>query len=404
MIYKRIFGLLAVLIATIFLLWPGGIQAEEKVTAYLFYGDGCPHCEKEIKYLDTLTEEFPELEIMKYEVWNNSGNARKFEKAVKKIGASNAGVPVLIIGDTAVNGYLSDSTHGAKIRQLVIVCSQSGCADIVGEVVGNKSDNNNDPDEPVFTEIPDTISLPFVGDIEVKSYSLPILTVIIGALDGFNPCAMWVLLFLISLLINMQNRNRMWALGVSFIVASAVVYFIFLAAWLNVFLYLGVARWLQIIIALVAMYTGYHHLRQYWKNRKGLVCEVTGSDKRQKTFNKLKGVVEQKSFWIALGGIVILAAVVNMVELLCSAGLPAVFTSILALSDIPTWQYYAYLVLYIVVFMLDDLVVFIIAMVTLKATGVSSGKYSRYSALIGGLIMFIIGVLFLFRPGLLMLG
>ena len=92
-----------------------------------------------------------------------------------------------------------------------------------------------------------------------------------------------------------------------------------------------------------------------------------------------------------------------MVELVCSAGLPAIYTQILSLSNLPTWQYYFYLGLYILIFMLDDLFVFFTAMFTLKAVGVES-KYARYSHLIGGVLMLVIGLLLLFKPEWLMFG
>ena len=105
----------------------------------------------------------------------------------------------------------------------------------------------------------------------------------------------------------------------------------------------------------------------------------------------------------ALAGIIALAVAVNLVELLCSAGLPVVFTQILALNNLPTWQYYAYLILYIFIFILDDLIVFILAMLTLKMTGLGN-KYARYSHLIGGAVMVIVGLLLIFKPEWLMFG
>ena len=244
-------------------------------------------------------------------------------------------------------------------------------------------------------EISEKIDLPFFGEVEVKSLSLPVLTIAIAALDGFNPCAMWVLLFLISLLLGMKNRKRMWILGSTFIVASGAVYFLFLSAWLKVILFYGMVIWLRIAIAAVAIASGIYHIREFWLNRSG--CKVTNDKKRQKIFAKLRAVTQRQEFWLALGGIILLAAAVNLVELVCSAGLPAVYTSVLGMSNLPGWQYYLYLILYIVVFMLDDLIVFFIAMTALRMVGISS-KYSRWSNLIGGIIILIIGVLLVLRP------
>ena len=223
-----------------------------------------------------------------------------------------------------------------------------------------------------------------------------------AALDGFNPCAMWVLIFLISLLLGMANRKRMWILGSAFILASAAVYFAFMVAWLNILLFLGLIIWIRIAIGLVALASGGYHLKEWWVNREAY-CKVTGSEKRQRIFARLKEITQNQKFYLALGGIILLAVAVNLVEAICSAGLPVVFTQILTLSNLSSFSYYAYILLYIFIFMLDDLLVFIIAMVTLKAVGVTS-RFSRASNLIGGIVILILGVLLILKPEWLMFG
>ena len=223
-----------------------------------------------------------------------------------------------------------------------------------------------------------------------------------GLLDGFNPCALWTLFFLISLLLGMNDRKRMWTLGVAFIVASASVYFIFMSAWLNLVLFLGIIIWVRLFIALLALFGGGYSIREFFINKTN-VCKVTGNEKRQKVFEKLRNIVKQNNLWIALGGIVLLAFLVNLVELICSAGLPAVFTQVLAMNNLSTWGYYSYILLYILFFMIDDLFVFFIAMITFKMTGITT-KYAKYSHLIGGVIMVVIGILLIFKPEWLMFG
>ncbi|MBU0572219.1 hypothetical protein KKH23_00940 [Patescibacteria group bacterium] len=248
----------------------------------------------------------------------------------------------------------------------------------------------------------ESLTLPILGTIQTANLSLPVLSVVIGLVDGFNPCAMWTLLFLISLLLGMKDRRRMWILGTTFIITSAFVYFLFLTAWLNFFLILGFVFWVRIAIGLVALGAGIYNLRDYYINRDG-ACKVTGDEKRKKTFDKLKNITHEKKFILAFGGIILLAFAVNLVELVCSAGLPAVYTQILSINDLPSGQYYLYILIYIFFFMIDDLFVFAIAMITLHAVGVQS-KYARLSRLIGGILMLIIGGLLLFKPEILMFG
>jgi len=244
--------------------------------------------------------------------------------------------------------------------------------------------------------------LPLLGEINAVSFSLPLLTIVMGALDGFNPCAMWTLLFLISLLLGMQDRKRMWILGVAFIFTSALVYFLFMSAWLNLILFLGLVVGVRIIIGGLALLGGGYNLKEFLFNRAG-GCRVAGDEKRQKVFQKIKIIIGQHSFWLALGGIILLAFAINLVELICSAGLPAVYAQVLALNKLTSWQYYLYILLYILFFMLDALFVFFVAMITLQMTGITT-KYTKYSRLIGGLLMLLIGLLLIFKPAWLMFG
>ena len=250
--------------------------------------------------------------------------------------------------------------------------------------------------------LPKTISLPIFGEIDIKTWSLPLLTIVIGTIDGFNPCAMWVLLFLISLLLGMKDKKRMWILGSSFIVASALVYFLFLAAWLNLFLFLGFIVWVRYAIGAVAVGSGIYHLKEWWSNRNA-TCRAVNETKREKIMSSLRKVTEQKMFWLALVGIISIAMAVNLVELVCSAGLPAIYTHILSSSSLSTPFYYLYLLLYILFYMIDDLIVFIIAMTTLQAFGISK-KYTHWANLAGGIIILILGILLILKPGWVMFG
>jgi hypothetical protein len=197
----------------------------------------------------------------------------------------------------------------------------------------------------------------------------------------------------------MEDRRRQWILGLTFIGASALVYFGFLAAWLNLFMFIGYVYWIRIAVALVALIGGYINLKRWYEAKTG--CSTVNSESRRKIFERLKKITQNEKLLISLVGISLLAVSVNLVELVCSAGLPAVFSQILALNDLSLTSYYGYLLLYILVFMIDDLAVFIIAMITLKATAIST-KYSRLTSLIGGVLMVVIGLLMLFKPEVLM--
>lgn len=377
-------------------------NASESITAYFFYGDGCPHCAKEMQFLQEMQEVYPNLEIKSFEIYRSKENALLLQKIGKSLKTDVSGVPFSVIGDEYFVGYAENITS-EEIKSQIEKCNNGGYSDKIANIMNSENENKKDSKQNIESEKKEKIiNLPLIGKIDAYKFSLPILTIIMGLLDGFNPCAMWTLLFLISLLLGMKNRKRMWILGTAFIIASASVYFLFMSAWLNLILFLGLVIWVRIVIGILALFGGGYSLKEFLFN-EGSGCKVANDESRQKVFQKLKATVGKNSFWLALGGIITLAFLVNLVELICSAGLPAVYTQVLALNELAGWQYYLYILLYIFFFMLDDLFIFFMAMITLEMTGLST-KYSKYSQLIGGLIMLVIGLLLIFKPQWLMFG
>lgn len=408
---KKLVFLIYIVFAT--LISANEVSAQSSVNAYLFYGDGCPHCASERQFLNEMKKQFlndeksptKRFSLYEFEIYYNRDNALLMQKVAKALNTDAGGVPLLVVGDKPFIGFGPGITD-KEIENRIDECLQNSCSDLVAGIVGVEVAQNTsnqlienkqaETEQTTSGQMEKMIDLPFLGEISVSSFSLPVLAIVMGALDGFNPCAMWVLLFLISLLLGMTNRKRMWILGSAFIIASASVYFIFMSAWLNLILFIGFVIWARILIGLLAFAGGAYGIKEFIFNKES-GCKITGDEKRQKIFEKLKLAINQRSFVLALGGIVALAFMVNLVELVCSAGLPAVFTQVLAMNNLATWQYYLYILLYIFFFMLDDLLVFFAAMITLEMTGVTT-KYVRYSRLIGGSIMLFIGAALLFKP------
>lgn len=407
-------------LALLIMFFSAPVRADAPLDIYLFWGQGCPHCAAEKAYLSELLPNYPGTTLHTYEIYYDSDNRSLMQSVGNVIGTNASGVPFLIIGDKSFVGY-SEGITSDGIKSRIEYCLENTCPDSVAALAGIEKDtepNEQSTPEPEQTtaqseptneetavqeDNPDGfITLPILGGINVKSFSLPVLTIAIGTLDGFNPCALWTLLFLISLLLGFKNRRRMWLLGGTFIAASGVVYFLFMAAWLQLILFLGLIVGVRLAIGTLAIGGGTYSIRKFFKNRSG-GCDVAGDEKRTKTFEKLRAITKKRNLWLALGGIIALAFAVNLIELVCSAGLPAIYTQVLAMNNLATWQYYAYLALYIFFFMLDDILVFAAAMVTLKMTGIST-KYARYSNLIGGSIMVIIGILLILKPEWLMFG
>ena len=376
----------------------------EQINLHLYWKEGCPHCENEKEFFKILKEDYPQIQINEYEISKNPQYLKDFIKVGTTLnGEKITLVPTTIIGEKIITGY-SEPTTSDIIRGAIEDCIKNPCRDSVTEILNGTFviTENDFPKEEISSEKSGKISLPLIGEINTASFSLPLLTIIIGALDGFNPCAMWSLIFLIGLLLGMKDKRRMWFLGGTFIFASAFVYFIFMTAWLNLLLFIGFVFWVQKGIGIVALGAGGYNLKEYITN-KDASCKVTNTEKRKNTFQKIKEITQNKNFLLAFLGIIILAFAVNLVEAICSAGLPAIYTGILTANDLPAWKYYAYLLLYIFIFMLDDLIVFFASMKALQISGVTT-KYTRASHLIGGIVMLILGLLLIFKPEYLMFG
>ena len=384
-------------------LFPFGVGAKE-ITLYLFHGDDCPHCAAEISFLSQIEEKYESLEIVKYEVWYNDENAELLDKVQKAFNIKRVGVPTTVIGDTVITGF-GDGT-GSKIQRAIDYYLENDYVDEVikiqdGSFVKEEFEKDKSFDkEEEKSDQNMTINVPVVGNVNLKKVSLTSAAVLIGFIDGFNPCAMWVLLFLIGLLIGMKDKKRMWILGLAFLITSALIYMLIMLSWITIVVKITAIMWIRNIIAVVAVVGGIWNLRSYLKTADS-GCEVVDDKRRKSILKRIRKFTSEKSFILALLGVMGLAISVNLVELACSAGLPLVFTELLALNQVSNTMKFFYTVLYIIFFLIDDFIVFFIAMFTMKVTGIST-KYNKYSHLIGGIIMLIVGVLLLVKPEWLM--
>ncbi|HLC96182.1 MAG TPA: hypothetical protein VJH97_02580 [Candidatus Nanoarchaeia archaeon] len=236
----------------------------------------------------------------------------------------------------------------------------------------------------------------WLGEINLLGYSLPALAVILGLVDGFNPCAMWVLVFLISVVVGLNDKRKIWFIVGSFVLASGILYFLFMTVWFNIFLYVGFLRPVILLIGLFALGIGVWDLKSFFTTKGAMVCEVQDEKGHQKTMDRIRQIVHSPLTFATIFAIIGLAFVVNSIEFACSSGIPVVFTGVLSVSNLPTWQYYAYILLYDLFFMLDDLIVFGLAAFAIN-TAVGS-KYVKYCKLIGGIVLLVLGMIMVFFP------
>lgn len=359
----------------------GFVFSQEKIEINFFYSAICPHCADEKEFLETLKTKYPEIEIKEYEIIYNQENQKILKDFFEKYQVpekERGWVPVTFTPTKYFIGF--NEQVAQDIEDCLKECLGQGQAALR------------------------KIKIPILGDVDISKMSLFTLTLIFGALDGFNPCAMWVLLFLITLLINTRSRKRMFLVGGTFILASGIIYFLILAGWLKLFLAISYVNLTRILIGVFALGFGVWQIRNFVRY-KG-VCPIAEGDKfegkiRNSLLEQTRKMVSSPLTPAILVGTIFLALGINLVEFFCSAGLPAIYARILSLNPISTLNYYLYLLLYTLIFMLDDFIIFTLATTTLNKIGFTE-KYNYWATLIGGLLILALGILLIFKPEILM--
>lgn len=321
-----------------------------------FTRPGCPHCERARAFLASLAADDPTLEIVEHDVTRDAAARERLVAAATARGEHRLGVPAFLVGDELVIGFASSETTGAVLRAALA---------------------RRPPALPV---------LPLIGALDPERAGLLLFAAVLGLLDGFNPCAMWVLLFLLALLVNLRDRRRMLAVAGTFVLVSGAVYFVFLAAWLNVFLVLGAAAWVQRGLGVLAIAAGALHAKDALAPGRGPSLAIPAAAKPG-LYARARRILYAEALGGALVAAATLAVAVNAVELLCSAGLPAVFTRVITLRALPAWQYYGLLVVYDLAYVLDDLIVVGLAVATLSRRKLSPRGGQLLQALSGLLLI-----------------
>jgi thiol-disulfide isomerase/thioredoxin len=356
------------------------LAEDKKVQIDFFYSSTCPHCAKEEKFLEELKQKYPSIEIKSYEVVHTQENQKILDEFYEKYKVPEKDQGWVPVTFTPTNYFIGFNDQVAKdIENCLKECLGGG------EVVSQK------------------IIIPIYGEVDASKISLPLLTLILGILDGFNPCAMWVLVVLISLLLSLKSRQKIALVGGIFIFAEGFLYFLFMSAWLNAFLVIGYVSITRTLIGIFGIIFGIWRIREFMTWRPG-VCKVVDHSKSQdKLLDKMKNLLKPAAMPATILGTIALAFGVNLVEFFCSAGFPVMYTRILALQKVGTIQYYLYLLFYNLLYMLDDFIVFGVAFFTLNRFSFSD-KYNRYSTLVAGVLILILGILLIFKPNFLIFG
>ena len=370
---------------------PAQVESDLEV----FVRQGCPHCEKAKAYLAHLQERRPKLTITVHDIGEDSQALLRLKALAAKFNVTQLGIPAFYVRGELVVGFQSGETTGKHLEELLgrpppdVGTPSEGTCPLEPDVPCPPQAQSEVAGNPQIT-------IPFFGDRTLPDLGLPLFTVSLGLLDGFNPCAMWVLLFLLALLANLQDRRKMFLLAGTFVLVSGIVYFAFMAAWLNVFLLIGYVRIIQVMMGGLAVGIGLVNVKEFWTFGQGLSLSIPESAKPG-LYARVRKILAAEHVSQAMLGILVLAILVNMIEFVCTAGFPALFTQVLSQQGLTTWEYYGYLGLYNLAYIADDSVMVTIAVVSLSHRKLQE-REGRWLKLVSGLVMLGLGVFLLFAP------
>jgi len=361
----------------------------------VFTRAGCPHCAAAKRFLSDLQRRRPDLSARIYEIDKDPSALERLLSLASKQAVAAPGVPAFFLRGELLIGFMSPGTTGARILELLAVpvsappVEREGACRVISTIPCD--DGRSAPVAPA-----DEIAVPLFGHLSVEKLGLPLFTFALGLLDGFNLCSMWVLLFMLSLLASLRDRWKMLIIAGTFVAVEGLAYFIFMAAWMNAFLLIGLSRPIELLLGGIGIVAGLINVKDYWAFHRGITLSIPESAKPG-LYARLRGIVRAEHLVTALLGTVILALLVQVVELLCTAGLPALYTRILTLRQLDRWAYYGYLGIYNLAYMLDDVLVLAIGVITLSQRRLQE-REGRWLKLLSGAVMVGLGAMLILKP------
>ena len=351
-------------------------RADEPVELHVFWSLRCPHCLQALPQLRALAADTPWLRLSEHEISQSAANLEQFQAMAAALGETAQAVPTLFYCRHMEVGWDDSPTHRQQLLDRLTAC-RSG-----------QQFSANPP--------PAKVSLPLFGSIDLAALSLPLLTVLLASLDAFNPCAFFVLLFLLSLLTHQHQRSRMLLIGGVFVACSGLMYFAFMAAWLNVFLVVGSLPAITLAAGLAALLIGVLNLKDFFAFKQGISLSIS-DHQRNALIQRSRRLLQAENLPTLLVATVLLAVAANFYELLCTAGLPMVFTRLLTLREHGLGQHYLYLLFYNLIYVLP---LFAIVMAFVRTLGARklSEREGRLLKLLSGLMMFGLGNLLILAP------
>lgn len=356
---------------------PGEVEPTTP-TVVLFHGEGCPHCAAEREFLAELAVEHPEVLIQQYEVWHDEANQQLLAQYEDRLGFEAAGVPVTIVGDRVWVGF--SAGIGAEIEQAVTAAS-AGASTTPAKTTPN-------------------VVVPLLGEVSLQSTSLVVSTLVIGFVDGINPCSLWVLSVLLALVLHSGSRGRVMLVGATFLMVTAAMYGLYILGFYSALDYLGELTWIRVVVAGVAMTFGLLQLKDGLVPGRGPSLSIS-PERRPGLYRRMREVSRvDRGVPAVLGATVVLAVGVSLLETPCTAGLPLLWTSLVTDAGVSTATAVALFALYLGVFLLDELLLFAAAVVTLRATRLQQ-HHGQALKIVAGSVLVTLAAVMLVAPAAL---
>lgn len=369
-----------------------GADGQPRVHLYFFWSESCPHCQEAHPFITAIPEQRPWVELHSLEVSRQRDNARRFVTMAEAIGQRAEAVPTLIFCERMEVGWGDAASSGAALLAALDACRASAAAP--AQHAESATVTASQPPAPSSVSPP--ITVPVFGTIDPSAFSLPLFTVVIAGLDAFNPCAFFVLLFLLSLLAHQKDRRRMLVVGGIFVATSGLMYFAFMAAWLNVFQWLGALGGITLAAGLLAVLVGLINVKDFFAFERGISLSIPDSAKPT-LYRRARAVLQSGSPAAMLAATVLLAVAANFYELLCTAGFPMVYTRLLTLTVSSPEARYAWLALYNLIYVVPLLLI-VLTFVGTMATHKLSEREGRLLKLLSGTLMLELGLVLTLAP------
>jgi len=418
-------------------------QSGGQTIIYFFWGEGCPHCAAAKPFLARLARTYPGVQVRDFEVWYNEANREPFIQMAAKFGFEPTGVPTIFIGQRYWIGF-AERPIGQEIEAYVASCALSGCPDAGAGVLTTTSVQPTSTRTPAPTLAPPTLmpgpttaaqptappvvaqvparqdlapaaagspaaaplarnsvlDVPLIGPVDLATRSLALSTALIAFVDGFNPCSLWVLSVLLALTLHTGSRRKVFIIGLVFLTVTSLVYVLFIAGLFTMFTVIRFVGWIEVVVALVALFFGAVNIKDYFWYKEGISFTIA-DEKKPGLYRSMRGVLNAgDSLPGLIGATIVMSAGASLVEFSCTAGFPVLWTNLLAGQGVAVLTFVALVALYMLIYQLDELGIFLAAVFSLRASRLEE-KHGRILKLIGGTLMLTLAVVMLVNPGLM---